>query len=190
MLLTVFAQPLFAQSTSQVGHTERPLQFELVGGSTISSSSVDCCHDGPAYYGAIGARRQLANGGGIRVDVVGLSQTSRIVFGPDNEYTTSARIVAVTASFDAFFRLVGDFGATVTAGAGFAPYVHGSQTSPSSYTYPERYSLTESSALLTAAVGIRYRWFFVEQQGITFMQAQRALAHGRQFFPVTLGVRF
>lgn len=189
--------PASAQSTLNVGHFERPLQFEISIGTGPGDTHPEyfCCGDGPARFAAAGLRWRATNDGGVRVGVMGLdrrSLRSPVSFssGPPDSIRKHERIVAVTLLADAALRLVGDLRAGLTVGGGYAPYVRGEQsTNNSSQGFPQSYASKESSLLGMGSLSLRYRWFFVEQHLIILTGANNAVRENRELLPLAIGLR-
>ena len=181
-----------AQSTTRVGHYERPVQLDASIGTSFPSQGNYCCEGGPMHLASIGVRWDPSGHGAFRAGLLGLDRTTRYSFDVNNanQVDRHERLLVVTAAADASFRVVGDLAVAVAAGAGFAPYVHGSQVNSSSQGYPASYDRTTRALLWTGSVSARYRWFFVEQHVLILNGANSVILENREFFPIAVGVRF
>jgi hypothetical protein len=184
------ANDVNAQTTSDVGHYERPLQLEAAIGADFPGNDPYCC-SGRAWVGSVGVRWDPTGYGAFRAGVLGMDRNSRFSYNSGTDsYEMRERFVALTASFDAFFRIAGSFGVAISTGAGLVPWANGRMTTSSAQTYPANYLQTDRGYLLTGSVSARYRWFFIEQHALILGGAQDAIRNNREIFPVSLGVRF
>lgn len=183
-----------AQSTSRVGQTERPLQVEASVGMGWPSDD---------YYGrrnsvrsgALAVRWDQAGWGGIRATVHGIQRDRHGPIPGSSTRTDSStaqdRVIAFTLSTDVSWRIWHDLTIAPSVGAGYSPYAHGQQTTnrPVAYAF-ENYSATETGAIWTLGLALRYRYLVVEQHAIGVIGARYAVSTGREFYPLTIGVRF
>ncbi len=180
-----------AQSTTRVGHYERPVQLDASIGTSFPSQDSYCCEAGPMHLASIGARWDPGGHGAFRVGLLGLDRSTHQFFDNGaNQVDRHERLLVVTAAADAALRLAGDLAVAVSAGAGFAPYVHGSQVNASSQGYPPSYDRTTRGYLLTGSLSVRYRRLFVEQHMLILNGANDVIFDHREFFPIAVGVRF
>ena len=192
--LLAFA-PANAQSTTNVGHYERPIQADLsLGTDFAESQNVYCCNSGPFRMLSAGVRWRPVDDGGFRLGFLTASRNTEVTYYTANNQEDRAqvreRIIAATLSADYFLRVIGDLGASVSVGVGVAPRVQGRLDRSAQNTYPVPYNTTEAGMLYTGSVGLRYRWIFVEQHLIILSGANSAIRENREFFPVSVGVRF
>ena len=185
----ILATTAGAQSTSQVGHREPIAQYEVSVGAAVSGNSSYCCDRERTGMASVGVRWSPGDVGAIRLAVVALDRRSDYDFGSGYTDHRRDRVLATTTSADAFFRLRGDFGASLSAGIGFAPYVKGEETDRSG-PYAPQSSSRGMGGVLTGSAGLRYRWLVIEQRAFFVHSPDDVLKTGSAFFPVSVGIRF
>jgi hypothetical protein len=185
-----------AQSTTNVGHYERPIQFDVFVGTEFADerNEYPCCSSGPLRMLSAGVRWRPVDDGGFRLGVLNAARTTESTFftsngGKEPGYVRE-RLLAFTLSADYFLRLINDFGASVSVGVAFAPYVKGRLERSEQNGYPAPYDVSERSILYTGSLGLRYRWIFVEQHLMILGGANNAIRENREFYPVSVGLRF
>ena len=201
-LIAVFAaRDVRAQSTSSLGHPERPVTVEVSVGFEPGENGYagDNSSKNAMRGAAVALRWNEGRLGGFRLAAVALQRESgerylyqqRVLYESDR--TNRVLAIAVTAS--PVLRVWHDLTLEPSVGGGVAPFAFVDQKTQrgdaaGSNPPDDTYANTSVAGLWTAGLALRYRSVVVSYQSYILQGSVRALAHKGDYHPLSVGWRF
>ncbi len=197
--LGVCASGVQAQSTTRLGHVERPLRVEVSGG--MNREHAYRSRSEIVTSAAVAVRYAPSSSVGIRATVHGIRRRAESLYylgGIDRDSVeTDDRVFALTLDTDASWRIWRDLTLSPSVGAGFTPYAHGTHSTIRIRATPDltpldygNYSRSDVGVIWTLGLALRYRHLVLEKKAIGLLGAESAVEHGREYYPWTIGFRF
>lgn len=185
--LSVRGTAVEGQRTKDLVPPERPLMLEISAGTQLLDFGWEDAKSG-RVLAASAAMRWVPPGSmaGLRVTAWWIQRNDAARHGYPLSTNAMHRVLGVAISGDMHRRLGANVSIAPSLGLGLAPSVHSTDDT----FQPSGGSATSSGSLWTLGLAVRAGPVVIEQHLIGLLGAERAIPWSREYFPLTLGIRF
>jgi hypothetical protein len=179
------------QRTDRLERPERPVMFEVGGGMQLLSFGWSDAAIGRVVAGVVSARwRPPGATAGLRASAWWIQRGEAKRLGYPLSMDATHRILGLTVSGDVQKKLGSNVTIAPSIGLGLAPSVHSSDDSFANPAAAPDGGVSSSGSLWTLGVALRASRVVVEQNFIGLLGADRGIPYGREYFPLTISIRF
>lgn len=188
-LAILAGSPVQGQRTDRLERPERPVMIEVGGGLQLLSFGWSEAAIGRVGAGVIAARwRPSGAEAGLRASAWWVQRSDAARWDSRRSAGVTHRLLGLTVSGDVQRRLGAGVSIAPSLGIGLAPSVYSSDDPR--YDPSDTGKAPTSGTLWTVGVALRASRVVVEQNFIGLLRADRTIPYGREYFPLTLSIRF
>jgi hypothetical protein len=188
-LALLAGSPLRGQSTGSLERPERPVMIEVGGGLQLLNFGWSDAAIGRVGAGIVAARwRPPGAAAGLRASALWIQRSDATRWDSRSSTGVTHRILGLAVSGDVQRRLGSGLTIAPSLGIGLAPSVYSSDEPR--WDPSDTGKAPTSGTLWTLGVALRASRVVVEQHFIGLLGADRTIPYGREYFPLTLSIRF